>query len=529
MWHNTGVRQYSYFKVIITGLGIAGMLVFWSCDSGVEYDYSRPTSVHIRPSAGDGIVLSRAEARSVSIQADDEEQIAARVTLGDDYTLLATYNVSLNMDETDEQIIVAKRHDDPEDLVRLLVADYDTLRNAYRVTWEGATSATGIRSFAVFTIDVIGDHQEEIVGVGTNNQGQQTINIFRRENIEAGGAELTYREIFRNATDGSIEIAESRRSDAYRTLRTTGESFPVVVFRRDEQSDDPLDLIREEYRWSAEQGRYTLYSESKIARGEIEQEQLRELYEAGTATVEEFLAGPWFRSTGDNIGGSVELAFFDPVRNELSLLQTDTQERYQWLNSYKTVYRDGPGLWINLRNDVLRTVRRQLSVTILGLDTIRITVEGAEYWNGRYQRMTSGIQESVIRRYETGRPDFALRGVYRNESGDEILFEESRFRFRTGSFDWSGGFNVVALSKPVLELKVTHADDEVGFDRGYRTPTRNGAFNARYAINYSEQRSEDRIIRRIVLSPVMLTIDAIHEVDGNPIVLEQVEEFLIDD
>jgi hypothetical protein len=529
VWHNKRVNRYRKHSAVIASLAMAGIFSIWSCDAGVDYEYSRPTGTHIRPSASQGIVLARAETRSVSIQADDEEQIASRVVLGDDYTLLATYNVSLDMDETDEQIIVAKRHDDPDDLVRLLVADFDPLRNTYRTTWEGATSATGIRSFAVYTIDAIGDHQEEIVGVGTDNEGHQTINIFRRRNIEAGGAELSYREIFRNASDGSIEIVESRRSDAYRTLRTTGESFPVVVFRRNEDSDDPLDLIREEYRWSAEQEQYVLYSESGVASGEIEQEQLRELYDAGTAAVEDFLSGPWFRSTGDNIGSSVELAFFDPGRNELSLLQTDTQERYQWLNSYKTLYRDGPGLWINLRNDVLRTVRKQLSVTILGLDTIRISVEGAEYWNGRYQRMTTGIQESVIRRYETGRPDFSLRGVYRNESGDEILFDEPYFRFRTGSFDWSGGFNVIALNKPVLELKVTNAEEDGGDDREYRTPVRNGAFNARYTIDYSEQQSEDRIIRRMVLSPVRLTVDAIHAIDGDPIVLEQVEEFLIDD
>ncbi|TVR66061.1 MAG: hypothetical protein EA427_16900 [Spirochaetaceae bacterium] len=463
----------------------------------------------------------------VSIQTE-EESTALRVQLPDEYIVLATYSVNLDLDDAEEQIIVAKHREDPSDRIRLLIADFDPLRNTYRVTWEGETYATGVRSFSVHTQDVIGDHQDEIIGVGIDNEGNQTTNVFRRRSTGSGSTALSYREIFAGFADGSIEIVEERRSEAYRTLQSSGQSFPIVAYHRNEESDNPLDLLRSEYRWSADQERYVLAATTELAGGDVEQEQLRALYDADAATMEAFLQGPWFRSTGENASPGVELALFDPDGEELILFHGDAQERYQWLNSYKTIYGGGPGLWVNLRNQVLRTVRKQLSVTVLGLDSIRISVDGAEYWNGRYQRMTQGIQESVIRRHEIGRPDFTLQGVYRNENDEELLFEEPYFRFRAAEFDWSGGYNVIALSKPVLEMKVVDARGSApSSDIPRSVPVQNGSFNVRFLLDYSEQHSEDRIVRRLALQPARVTVDGIEPTGDDRIVLEQVEDFLI--
>lgn len=449
------------------------------------------------------------------------------MTLPDEFIVLATYTVNLDLDDAEEQIIVVKRREDPSDRIRLLVADFDPLRNTYRITWEGETLATSVRSFSVHTQDVVGDHQDELIGVGTDSEGNQTTNIFRRRPPSGNLAGLEYGEIFSGRADGSIEIVEQRRSDAYRTLQSSGVSFPVVTYNRNTDSDNPLDLIRTEYRWREEQERYVPITTTNIAGGDVEQEQLRALYDADAPVMEDFLRGPWFRSTGEGMAPGVEFALFDPPREELILFHGDAQERYHWLNSYKTIYAGGPGLWINLRNQALRTVRKQMSVTVLGLDSIRIHVEGAEYWSGRYQRMTAGIQESVLRRYDIRRPEFTLDGVFRNENDEELLFEDPHFRFRSPSTDWTGGFNVVDTGQPVLELKVVGAVGEDPTDSVHRVAVQNGSFNTRFAIDYSEQRSEERYIRRLVLRPVRLTADGAVATGGAPIVLEQVEDFLI--
>lgn len=484
-----------------------------------EHQPSTARGQEIVPEAAEGIVLAQQESAGVAIQGEAEET-QPRIDLEDGLLFISALDVNLDLDEPEEQIVVVKRSDDPEDRVRLLIADFDTLRSTYRLSWEGVTRATNVRTFAVYTLDLVGDHQDEIVAVGTDSAGRQTMNVFRRRLSSEAGTELAYREVFAAASDGSIEIDDQPRSDAYRTLQSNGVSFPVLVYRQNTETETPLDLIATEWIWRAAENRYVATSSVPIPAMQIQEEQLRELYNADAPAMERFLSGPWFRAQGENIGAVAELAHFDPVSREVVLFQDGAQERYEWLNSYKTLYADGPGLWANLRNDVLRTVRRQVSITVLGLDTLALSVEGAEYWNGRYQRMTPGIQSGVVRRDGIAPAGFSLSGVYRNENDVEILFDNPRFRFRTRDFDWAGGYNLIEFGEPILELKVTD------FDLVPRSVQQRSdeSFSIRYALEYSEQESDNRILRRLTLRPVELTIDGVRPTGGLALILEQVEE-----
>lgn len=469
----------------------------------------RPVRREIVPEAGAGIVLARAETSGVLIQGEEEE-IPSKVELPEEFVFISASDHNLDLDDIDEQIVVVKRRDDPDDRVRILVTDFDTLRNTYRIVWEGETSAQNVRTFSLYTDDVIGDHLLEIVCFGTDEEGRQSLNIFRRR--QAGTATgLSYGEIFSAVADGSIEIEEQPRSDSYRTLQSTGASFPIQVYRRNVATDVPLDLVRSTWYWRAQEGRYVLANTESIPAMEIEEAQLRELYSAESDELERFLNGPWFRSTGEEMDSGFELAFFNPDTREIVLFRSDTQERYDWLNSYKTLYEGGPGLWMNLQNEVLGTVRRQLSITVRGLDTLFLSMEGAEYWNGEYRRMTEGIQAGILRRYEIDAPDFDLNGIYRNENDQEFLFDKPFFSYRSSEHTWSGGYNLVEIGVPVIELKIMRTENRETFNRAY-------------TVEYREQGSEGQIVRTLRLTPVELTVEGPRGVPGDPIVLEQVIE-----
>jgi hypothetical protein len=164
---------------IATGVSLLGFLLLaGGCSSPVE-ETSTARGREIVPQATDGIVLARQESAGMSIQVD-EERTVARIDLDEGILFISALDVNLDLDEPEEQVLAVKRADDPEDRVRLLVADFDTLRSTYRVVWEGATRATNVRTFAVYTLDLIGDHQDEIIAMGTDNEGRQTMNVYRR-------------------------------------------------------------------------------------------------------------------------------------------------------------------------------------------------------------------------------------------------------------------------------------------------------------------------------------------------------------
>ncbi|MCK4516256.1 MAG: pallilysin-related adhesin, partial [Spirochaetaceae bacterium] len=182
------------------------------------------------PRGGNGIVLASEAPVAVAV---DDVTVAPdlRVRLPDEYLPSQVFTMNLDLDETEEQIIVFKRRDDPHDLIRILVVSFDPIRNSWIRAWEGATAANNVRSFTLYTDDLIGDHEQEIVCFGINNAGEQTLDIFRRTS-NALGLGLAYSPILSLAADVNISIAEIDRSEAFEALEiVSGQSFPVIVER----------------------------------------------------------------------------------------------------------------------------------------------------------------------------------------------------------------------------------------------------------------------------------------------------------
>lgn len=493
------------FAAITTILAV----LLFACESGRQ-EPSRPVGGEsFVPEAGEGIVMAEAETGPLSIQ-EDQDEPSPRVSLEPSVVVISTMETNLDPDEPEEQVVVAKRRDDPSDRIRLLVADFDTLRNTYRVTWEGSVGASNVRTFALYNRDLIGDHSDELVAFGTNNDGQQTLDVFRRR-LDGSLSGLEYYPVLSVAVDASIEIVDQNRSEAYRTMQSDGVSFPIQTFRRDQETENPLDLVQTTYYWRVEDNKYVAEEETKIPAVEIEEAQLRELYNSEAGEIEQFLSGPWFRSAGENVGGNVELAHFDPEEREVVLFRPGTQERFEWTTTYKTIYQGGPGVWMNLQNEVLDNVRKQLSITIVGVDSVYLSVEDAEYWNGRYERMTSGLQESVVRESNIQNRTDILKGLYRNENEQEILFTPPFFTFRDGSTEHRGGYSLYENGNLILELMIVK-------ENGSMAETR------QYVAEIDQIESDGKPISRLTLQPARMTIRGAVRLPGEPLVLEKVGE-----
>lgn len=467
---------------------------------------------YIVPEAGEGVTLSASVQTPIAIR----EQTAAqnlKVSLPSDFIVSQVIDTNLDRDQMEEQIIVFKRRDDPEDRIRLLVVDYDTVRNAYVPTWEGVTQANNMRTFALYVNDVVGDHDMEIVALGMNNAGEQTLDLFRRT-IAPAGVGLYYENIASFISDASIEIEETDRSDAYTALQTTGTSFPIAVYSRNRESDNPLDLIKTTYHWRSDAGEYIRTLEEEIPGASIEEAQLAALYEGASSDFEQYLAGPWYQSVAENSSnGEAKIAYFDPRTRRIVFYRGESQESYTWLNSNRTIYRSGPGLWINLHSEAVETVRKQAAVAVPAIDTISVNVEGSHSWNGTYRRLTPSLQRTMIR--ERSRPtrlaNLPLAGLYKNESGTEILFSGTRFTMREGGTERSGGYSVYRVQDHVLDLKFTDANGLVEENRTY-------------LIEYFEDAREDRVVRTVRLTPARVRASGIETITTRSLTLEQIEE-----
>lgn len=490
------------------------MAVFALAGCAEEREAPPPVETNqvVVPEAGEGIALASRGAPSLSIR-NRETSTDVKVRMSEDAVPSQAIDINLDVDQADEQIIVFKRRDDSADLIHILVADFDSIRNSYVPAWEGTTGASNLRTFAVYTKDLTGDHDLEIVAFGMNNDGRQTLDVFKRT-AAFGGFGLRYRQIASFTTDASIEIEETERSDAYQAVQTSGRSFPIVVYRRDPESDSMLDLVKHTYYWRETEDTYVQTDTESIPGSRIEEEQLSELYQGDVEAFEEFLSGPWYRSVGEDATEPAgEIIFFDPGAQRITFHGGETLESYVWIDSHKTIYRAGPGVWVNVRNESLENIRRQISLSVEAIDRISLRMEDAENWNGTYRKLTPGLRETLLAAgADPARSTNAdLQGLYSNESGMEIFFASPRFTMRTEDEELQGGFAAYRLDRNVLRLKVVNENGLV-------------VENRTYAFEYTENRSESRIVRRLELTPARVRIDGVEATSNDTITLEQTEE-----
>lgn len=476
-------------------LGFALLAVGCTRSAGTNRDRRVGTRV---VGAAAGIELADGNERTISIR-DGAETAGPATELDAGYVVIDVIDVDLDADEPDEQIITAKVHGDVEDRIRLIVADFDPLLSRYRASWEGATLATNVRTFVVRPLDMVGDHVPEIVAVGADAEGRQTLDVFRR--LRTGG--VRFRSVFSAHSDGSITINELSRSEAYVGRQASGESFSIEVYRLNDATEEPFDLVRTSYRWQAQDERYAPDPVVAVAGNEVQQQRLRLPAGADRDELERHLDGPWLRDGG-------MIVFFDR-RARVSAFSTSTsQVRYTWLTTGSAYSASGTVARIALQNEQLPSVRRSMSVVLIGLHEIRVVVSDDEERSGRYRRMAANERDVAVYTDAAAVQTVALVGVFSGEADDELVFDEPRFQWRSPRRNWSGAFNVLVFDAPILELRVYD-------DQTIRT--------AAFAIEYGEyQQSAAQTLRRLTLRPVELLVSGPEPIGGTPIVFEQIVE-----
>jgi pallilysin-like protein len=478
------------------------------CTARIVHDEISDPGKTVVPRGGNGIVLA-SEATVVASAEDTAIAPDLRVQLPEEYLPSQAFTLNLDLDETEEQIIVFKRRDDPNDLIRILVVSFDPIRNNWIKAWEGATAAHNVRSFTLYTDDLIGDHEQEIVCFGINNAGEQTLDVFRRTS-NALGLGLAYTPIFSIAADVNITIEELQRSEAYEAMETiSGQSFPVIVENRDSAASSVFATIKTSYFWDFSSRRYVRGFEEELSGEVFQDSRLRDLFAGTEAGFEDFLDGPWYRTTSDP--DEVQMVFFGKSERTVVFHSGHLQQVFNWDDSAKTVY--GRGIQLFVTNEILRSLKRLISVSVTDLNRISLVVLDTDGLDGTYDRLTESLQAAILDRdARVARlSEFQPRGLYTSDGGLEIVFGDPGFTYHDAEGQRAGGFALYQLSGDlVLELK---------FIDEFRLPVD----AMRYSVEYDEVTDDDRLIRTMILQPGAVGIAGFSPSGDERVTLEQIE------
>lgn len=484
--------KYSQFLLLFT------LILMASCKNDLKNNVVKP--LEINP-VYNGKVSDNETLNSIVHYFDEEKK--PKVTLNPNDILIDLIDTNLDLDSHDEQILIVKNNSSSDSLVRIIVADFDDIINSYSVTWEGTTGSNNIRSLLITLKDITGDHNLEIVCSGTDLDGKETLNIYRRTPSQ-GRIILHYSEILNLIVDGNIEIKEENRSQAYQTGISDGLSFPVIVTTTDKDSDNLLDLIEETYFWRNQESKYKLISIDKIPGDQIESTKLRELFRSDRNYFKSFLNGPWMFSGSDNsLSYNNPIVYFDTDKDKVVFSNNDFLEIYLWESSSKTLSNT---LQINCKNELVSFLDVSISVKVLDLNNISLKFKDNsirnnrnsenQVWTGNYFKLNEDIQRNLIGEFRSISKESEipfLYGYYRSDTGDEISFNSPNFTLKTDDSDLHGGYYLFDNGLKIAEFKILDKNNLVQDVITYK-------------YDYFEEVNEIEIIRTIILIPGSLTI-----------------------
>lgn len=446
----------------------------------------------------------------------EAEGMKPRVTIDAEDAALQVVNANLDLDPEEEQVIAVKKRDELDAPVRVIVVDSDPAQGQYYFqSWESETNATNARILDLAVKDLVGDHGREIVVSGMNREGRLTLDVFRPSPPPLGKG-LAFRAVCQIVAD-EIHIEEAERDESYTYGGRNGESFPIVSYLRDPQSENVMDLIRITYSWKYAEGRFVPGPAEKFPGEKVEQKQLEKLFTTGTvAAFEEFLAGSWVQlslsSAGpEKIGSIVD---FQPQSRRVSISSGDTQEVYIWRDTLRTIYNR---VILIGENEAVPKITKTFSIGVESVSSIAVSIQGSDLGDfplTTYTKVSDEIQSRLLA--EAGAAvaldEPALSGAYTSASDLAIEFSNHRLTWTEAGKRREGSYVVFSLrGRRVLGVRLLSESPHASESRSYLA-------------DFKEKRDTNRLLRTLVLTPVLVTVKGFEEALGDPLTLSQTQD-----
>ena len=158
------MKRYTHRIFLVAVMLTLGTLLFFLIQNQVLVAETGNEPVRYKAvNAGDGSI-----ADATVKQPQRSERLFSAIPLETNETLLDLYSFNLDPDDEEEQILVIRRADDQNGLIRIVVADYSQQSRRWLRTWSGETLATNIKTFQITISDLLGSHEVNIICTGMN-------------------------------------------------------------------------------------------------------------------------------------------------------------------------------------------------------------------------------------------------------------------------------------------------------------------------------------------------------------------------
>lgn len=447
-------------RFILIALGLALLLgafawVFGNQDAFARSDAAQKKARTIIPSVNnDAADVSGDSPENASY---DDSKAQPLIFMEEGESFLQAISADINKDGMSDQICAVKKNSDTN--VYLVPGLQNPLTKNYSRLEAIRTGVTQTRTLLLYSLDIVGDHSSALVCSGMTADNLQLMTVYL-PSVGSDGTP-TFASVADIRADGTIDLKEIARSDAYNLSQTAGESFPIYAYNSDPDAPQTLNQIERVYKWDKALKRYEQVSESRIEGKKIESKLVRQLQDGGLASFEKFLDGLWYMPS--TATGTTRFIFFNEADNEIIFHDGTTEEVFTKESGTARRY----GTYLTTRNKSITSIRRLIDIELTGIDEIKIRVLEdvklkigvASDFDGVYRKVSN---DATIVAQGGGQSPEDIRKLLDSSGNDWTSTDGQVFRTSGGDFSLlvsdrsdTGKFALLSVGeKPVLQLRV---------------------------------------------------------------------------
>ena len=434
-----------------------------------------------------------------------EQTVLPLVNPGENYNILIIYEVNLDLEQSDEQILVSVPLDDESRPLELMIASINPVRNEYTIVWSHSMSTRSLAGITLRVDDLTGNGRNDIVVAGFDTTDRHVTEVYA---VPKNGDLDRFSRVFSLAVDGNIDIVTVGRSASYSSGLSAGNPYRIVVQGSDPDSENFMDMVETEWEWSPGEFAYR-QGESRYVKAEtILEKRIGSVYTGGVKEYENFLSGAWYRQSSDR--AHQEILYFDTRTREILFYDGAIQEVFIWGPSHRTTAKR---LYARVNNSVIPSLSDTVWVSAESWETIELTRARADDWNGSYRRLGESLQ--AVMNAESSLASLleplSFTGVWRSQGDEQIIFDLPRIDWTRNGNTRSGTASVFSVDgRMVLQVRFIK---------------RNGGAEetANWLAVYKEDRDETRIIRSLSLSSALLDAGGVRPLGQESVRFEQIE------
>ncbi len=435
-----------------------------------------------------------------------EDAMLPLVNLGENYNILAVYNGNLDLEQSDEQILLAVPLDDKEVPISLMIATTQASQNAYTIAWQTDLSTRTLTDINLHLDDLNGNNRDDIVIAGFDNIGNHVTEVFA---APTNGQIPDFSRVFSLRIKGNIDIITVKRSVGYYSGISDGAPYPIVVQQHDPSSENELDLIETRWEWNSRAFAY-LETESKLVKAKtILEDRISKLYASDVADYEDYLRGAWYRESGES--AYEDMLHFNPAAREIMFYDGEVLEIFVWGPSHRTTAKR---LYFKITNWVVPSMNDTVYISVDSWDSIQLARSSRE-WNSSYRRLNSSLHNTLMNQISLTPllSNQSISGIWDGFEDDKIVFDLPRIEWIKDGVSRVGTASFFNL-RDIMVLQIQFLDEDGALEE-----------TVNWAVEYSEEIKNNRIIRSIALSLAELDADGIENIAMDLVRFEQIEEF----